>query len=92
MSGTYYVRLPRAESGNNIESMPSGATSFFDPRPAASLIAVERDPYSKPQFTLLPEPGTILMWPSSLIHTIYPHISPEQRISVSFNVKTVHSV
>lgn len=86
LSGTYYVRLPKAESGDTLASTPSGAISFSDPRPAASQIAVEGDPYSKPQFSLLPEPGTMLIWPSPLIHTVYPNMSPEQRISVSFNI------
>ncbi|MCH7832417.1 MAG: hypothetical protein IIC55_06045 [Proteobacteria bacterium] len=86
LSGTYYVRLPKAESGDNLSSTPSGAISYSDPRPAASRIAVEGDPYSRPQFSLLPEPGTMLIWPSSLIHTVYPNMSPEQRISVSFNI------
>ena len=86
LSGTYYVRLPRGESGDTLASTPSGAINFSDPRPAASQIAIEGDPYSKPQFWLLPEPGTMLIWPSSLIHTVYPNMSPEQRISISFNI------
>jgi uncharacterized protein (TIGR02466 family) len=86
LSGTYYVQLPKAESGDYLASTPSGAINFSDPRPSASQIAVEGDPYSRPQFSILPEPGTMLLWPSSLLHTVYPNMSPENRISVSFNI------
>lgn len=48
LSGTYYVQVPTAESGDCLASTPSGAISYTDSRPSASRIAVEGDPYSRP--------------------------------------------
>lgn len=86
LSGTYYVRLPAADAGDDDGRVPSGAINFADPRQGANLIAVPGDAYAEPNVTLTPEPGTFLMWPASLIHTAYPNRSEEQRITISFNV------
>lgn len=65
---------------------PSGAINFSDPRPGINLFALDGDPYSKPQLALTPDEGTLLMWPASVMHNVYPNMSTEKRITISFNI------
>lgn len=87
LSGTYYVRVPEAD-----DSLPGradrrpGAISFYDPRAQANMSAIRDDPQIEAEFTLLPEAGTILLWPSFLHHFVHPNLSRQERLSISFNV------
>lgn len=87
LSGTYYVHVPQ-----EVEALPGrddrrpGAISFYDPRPQANMNAVRGDPQIEAEHTVMPEAGTILLWPSFLHHFVHPNLSKEPRISVSFNV------
>lgn len=87
LSGTYYVAVPeqQSEAGSRNDLSP-GAISFYDPRPQANMNAIRGDAQISPQFTLLPQPGMILMWPSFLHHLVHPNLSRQKRISISFNV------
>ncbi|NQU59772.1 MAG: hypothetical protein HQ512_01455 [Rhodospirillales bacterium] len=86
LSGTYYLELPPADPGGDDADVPSGAINFADPRPGINIVSVDGDPYSKPQFFMRPEVGTMLLWPSSLMHNVYPNLAKENRITISFNV------
>jgi uncharacterized protein (TIGR02466 family) len=87
LSGTYYVAVPQSN-----EALPGrkdrrpGSISFYDPRPQANMNAVAKDPQVEAEYTLLPRPGTILLWPAFLHHFVHPNLSKDLRISVSFNV------
>lgn len=87
LSGTYYVAVP-----DQPESLPGradrrpSAISFYDPRGQANMTAIRDDPQIEAEFTLMPEPGTLLLWPSFLHHFVHPNLSHQNRISVSFNV------
>jgi uncharacterized protein (TIGR02466 family) len=88
LSGTYYVQVPPLEAvavgaGN---SMRPAAITFSDPRHAATRHSIARDPDAAARFTVHPRPGTLLMWPSSLIHYVHPNLSDDIRISISFNI------
>lgn len=87
LSGTYYVRVPqtRATRGNRADVRP-GSISFYDPRAGANMGAIRDDPQVEPEFTMMPAPGTILLWPSFLLHYVHPNLSDEPRISISFNL------
>ncbi|MGA8258716.1 MAG: 2OG-Fe(II) oxygenase family protein [Arenicellales bacterium] len=87
LSGTYYVRVPqsRAPLRNRADVRP-GCITFYDPRGAANMTAIKGDPQIEPELTVQPGPGTILMWPSFLMHFVHPNLSEEPRISISFNV------
>ncbi len=41
---------------------------------------------SHPEYTLRPDPGTLLLWHSSLNHLVHPNGSEQTRISISFNI------
>lgn len=87
LSGTYYVQVP-----DETEPMPGradrrpGAISFYDPRPQANMTAIRNDPQIEAEYTVMPRPGMILLWPSFLHHFVHPNLSRKPRISVSFNV------
>jgi len=87
LSGTYYVAIPAGKTkvGSRNDLSP-GAISFYDPRPQANMTAIRGDAQISPQYTILPKPGMILMWPSFLHHLVHPNLSQQKRISISFNV------
>lgn len=87
LSGTYYVAVPR-----DTEDLPGrrdrrpGAISFYDPRAQANMTAIKGDPQIEAEYTLLPDAGTILLWPAFLHHFVHPNLSRRPRLSISFNL------
>ncbi|MEJ2016419.1 MAG: TIGR02466 family protein [Limibacillus sp.] len=87
LSGTYYIAVPqRGEELPGRKDRRPGAISFYDPRAQANMNAIAKDPQVEAEYSLLPAPGTILLWPAFLHHFVHPNLSKELRISVSFNV------
>ena len=86
LSGTYYVKIPGdTEAGGRKDLRPNRIT-FYDPRPGINMGSIRNDPYVDPEFTILPEPGLLMLWPAFLNHFVHPNLSKETRISVSFNI------
>ncbi len=87
LSGTYYLKMPGVKEPmrNRADLRPSHIT-FYDPRPGVNMTAIAKDPYVDPEFTVLPEPGLLMMWPAFLSHFIHPNLSKDTRVSVSFNI------
>lgn len=77
LSGTYYAKMP-AES--------DGAISFYDPRSCVNMLVASDAGESRHEYRLQPDPGTLLLWHSSLNHLVHPNVSEETRISISFNI------
>ena len=50
------------------------------------MTAIKDDPQIEAEYTVMPEPGMILLWPAFLHHFVHPNLSQMHRISVSFNV------
>ncbi|MCP5144548.1 MAG: hypothetical protein H6978_06960 [Gammaproteobacteria bacterium] len=78
ISGVYYVKAPRG----------SGAISFFDPRPQASVIDPEKTqftPYNSGVVSVPPVEGRLLLFPSWLEHQVEFTVGDEARVSISFN-------
>ncbi len=87
LSGTYYVAVPQqADPLPGRRDRQPGSISFFDPRPQANMNAIRNDPQVEAELSVLPTPGTIMMWPAFLHHFVHPNLSQDKRISVSFNV------
>jgi len=86
LSGTYYVAVPASGSAANRAGMAAGAITFSDPRSGAARHSIAPDPEGQARHTIHPRPGTLLMWPSSLIHYVHPSRSDKPRISISFNI------
>ena len=74
LSGTYYAKVP-AQGG--------GAISFYDPRSVVNMLSSAGD---GPEFRLVPDPGTLLLWHSSVLHLVHPNLADEPRITISFNI------
>ena len=86
LSGTYYVKIPRlAEAGRRKDLRPNRIT-FYDPRPGINMGSIRNDPYVDPEFTILPVPGQLMLWPAFLNHFVHPNLSKETRVSISFNI------
>ena len=81
ISGVYYVSAP--PGGNTI--------NFFDPRPQASVMVPPSEGPApsrsvSQQMTLDVRPGSLIMFPSWLYHSVDENRGREERISIAFNV------
>ena len=86
LSGTYYVQLPAEETVPKDGGKRPAAITFSDPRYGAYRHSLAPDASAEARETFYPAPGTLLMWPSPLIHYVQPNQSDEIRISISFNI------
>jgi uncharacterized protein (TIGR02466 family) len=86
LSGTYYVRVPPAPANIDDPRARPACISFYDPRTGANMITVGSEPDARASHVVRPNPGTLLMWPSPVQHSVHPNLSEELRISISFNV------
>ncbi len=81
-SGVYYVDLGQPDSSIS----PNGAIEFIDPRPAVGVF--ELGPGSAVStWTLQPEAGQLLLFPSWLRHGVLPFYGTGERISIAFNLR-----
>ena len=79
LSGVYYVAA--SEGADTI--------SFDDPRPHWTILApdvAEQRPEVSNTVVMNVHPGTLIVFPSWLVHFVEPNRSPRSRVSVSFNV------
>jgi uncharacterized protein (TIGR02466 family) len=79
ISGTYYVALPKGSS----------SIRFEDPRLAMMMAAPPKRESARRAnqtfVTVVPKPGTLLLWESFLRHEVPQNAAKGARISVSFN-------
>ncbi len=87
LSGTYYVKIPtKFEKLRLRRDARPGCITFYDPRYSVNTGSIKGDPYVNPEYTVRPEPGMLLLWPSFINHFVHPNLSKETRISISFNI------
>lgn len=87
LSGTYYVKVPELEAGAGAAELASPAgISFYDPRTAVSMLAADGEALGRSEFAVRPSAGTMLMWDSSIIHSVHANLAEDTRISISFNI------
>ena len=87
LSGTFYLKVPTVkEPMRNRDDVRPSHITFYDPRPGINMNSISKDPYVDPEFTVLPEPGLLMIWPAFLNHFIHPNLSKETRVTVSFNI------
>jgi uncharacterized protein (TIGR02466 family) len=85
LSGVYYLQAPES----------CGVISFYDPRSAAQMLMppmTDFSPWTLPKISYKPEAGTMLLFPSWLLHGVEMSMCEELRISVSFNIGISHLV
>ena len=92
LSGTYYVKVPEpsGEAAPDGLASPAGI-SFYDPRTAVNMLARDGEALSRREFAVRPSAGLILMWHSSINHSVHPNLSEDTRISISFNISLAWS-
>lgn len=79
-SGVYYVDV-----GSHPAAYPtSGVIEFLDPRCAVEMISLPGEPFRE-KYTVHPESGMLVLFPSWLYHYVHPYQGEDARISISFN-------
>jgi uncharacterized protein (TIGR02466 family) len=80
-SGTYYVDAGYGDSD------PSQATALhlFDPCMARSDVFLPG--VAPSSFSIRPEPGLMVLFPSYIAHMVFPHAGEMPRISIAFNLR-----
>ena len=80
-SGTYYVNVPE---GDNRQS---GAIEFADPRYIDKNNRLPNSPLFKDNLHFKPTSGSMVIFPSYLLHWVTPNEDKEDRISIAFNAR-----
>jgi uncharacterized protein (TIGR02466 family) len=81
-SGCYYIKNDPPTEKNS----ESGAITFIDPRCAPAGQPLVKSPLYAGSFTVQPEPGTLLLFPSNAKHWVHPNGSEGDRVTMAFNV------
>jgi uncharacterized protein (TIGR02466 family) len=81
-SGVYYVDLGKPDE----TIVPNGAIEFIDPRPAVGVYELAAAA-SVSTWTVQPEAGEMLLFPSWLRHGVLPFYGEGERISIAFNLR-----
>lgn len=79
-SATYYVKTPQG----------CGDIWFYDPRPGASMLEYptsEQGEITASEMQFPVSAGSLLIFPSYLLHSVEPNMSGEERVSIAFNAK-----
>ena len=78
-SGVYYVSQPTVETGT------SGMIEFLDPRTDLPNWRILKSPAFRAKKKIRPAAGEIVIFPSYLMHWVYPNETDEERVSIAFN-------
>ena len=83
-SGVFYVKQPNiADEGGR-----SGMIEFINPCQQSSMLANKGFAESgmSPFLRLRPDPGDIVLFPSYLLHSVYPNETDTDRITIAYNL------
>lgn len=79
LSGVYYVKQPHVTKGNG------GMIEFYNSRFDCHIFnEIGGNPFTD-AIRIRPKPGTMLVFPASLLHFVYPNETDEERISIAWN-------
>lgn len=78
-SGVYYVSQPEVAEGT------SGMIEFLDPRSDLPNWRIFKARAFRPKRKIRPEAGEIVMFPSYLVHWVYPNETKDNRVTIAFN-------
>ena len=81
-SGSYYIQTPTM-AGSDITQ---GCIEFLDSRTNLRVVSIVDLPFMRAKAQLRPAPG-LLLFPSHLLHWVYPHDANDERVSVAFNAR-----
>ncbi|MBI1396438.1 MAG: hypothetical protein GC151_10700 [Betaproteobacteria bacterium] len=80
-SGTYYVRVPADTTGR------SGSFELIDSRTNVRVVTVEGANCFAGKYTVRPQAGLMIIFPSYVRHWVYPNESRDERVSIAFNAR-----
>ena len=80
ISGVYYVNQPAVKSGQS--GMIEFVNSRFDHHIYQELNA---DAFA-PKVSMRPKAGEMIVFPSTLLHSVYPNDTAEERITIAWNL------
>jgi uncharacterized protein (TIGR02466 family) len=80
-SGCYYVQVPENPQGR------SGLIEFIDPRGGDGRQTLDDCDAFSSKIQQRPQAGMLVIFPSYLVHWVYPNEEAEQRISIAFNAR-----
>ena len=78
-SGVYYVAQPDVETGS------SGKIEFLNPRTDLPNWRLLQAPAFNAKKAIRPMPGELILFPSYLVHWVYPNETLQERVSIAFN-------
>jgi len=78
-SGCYYANQPDTDHSR------AGMIEFLDPRLSPRDMAIFGTPLFAPKIQVRPSAGQLLVFPSYLMHWVYPNESEEERVSIAWN-------
>jgi uncharacterized protein (TIGR02466 family) len=78
-SGVYYVRVPEAQEGQG------GAIEFLAPHKPVPGHGIISAPITADKVLIRPEVGTVLLFPSTILHWVHPNEADEERVTIAFN-------
>jgi uncharacterized protein (TIGR02466 family) len=79
-SGCYYVQTPHGDGR-------SGEIEFIDSRTNLRTLGLDGAPCFASKFSLRPQAGQLLLFPSYLKHWVAPNRSQQERVSIAFNAR-----
>ncbi|WP_439524698.1 TIGR02466 family protein [Marivita sp.] len=82
-SGCYYVNQPKIDSG------PSGSIEFLSPLMVSAEFEILGAKCFDRRITVRPKAGDLLLFPSYLMHWVYPNDADAERITIAFNCNYV---
>ena len=86
ISGVIYLKMPDVKGRRNIESKKGKPDHDSDITFVHSAMGNRNfDVLEKGLITMTPQTGMMVMFPSYLLHTVYPFIGKEERRCIAFN-------
>ena len=80
ISGCYYVKQPRVKNGQ------SGMIEFVNTRFDHHIHSTIGGEAFAAKFTIRPNEGDMIIFPSTLLHSVHPNETKEERISIAWNI------
>jgi len=83
-SGVFYVKQPSISD----EAGRSGMIEFINPCQQSSSLANKgfKNAGMSPFLRFRPQPGEIVLFPSYLLHSVYPNETDDDRITIAYNL------
>lgn len=78
-SGVYYVNQPATSGGS------SGMIEFLDPRSDLPDWRLFNAAAFQPKLRIRPQAGEMILFPSYLVHWVYPNETDAERVTIAFN-------